>query len=102
VTLLYGNVLGRGPDAGGLADWVGKLGSGWSRGEVLVGFSESVEYRAKTHHAVDVTMAYVGMLRRSPDPDGFTNWVASLDAGMSRVSLINGFFASPEYTNRFQ
>jgi hypothetical protein len=43
VTLLYNNVLGRAPDQAGLDGWVGLLGSGYTRGQVLLGFSDSVE-----------------------------------------------------------
>ena len=102
VTLLYNNVLGRDPDAGGLADWVGRLESGQSRGSILVGFSESVEYRAASEHEVVVTMAYVGMLRRAPEPGGFEFWVDKMDTGMTRISMMGGFFRSIEYANRFQ
>ena len=101
VTLLYNNVLGRDPDAGGLADWVGRLESGQSRGSILVGFSESVEYRAAYEHEVVVTMAYVGMVRRAPEPGGFEFWVDKMDTGMTRISMMGGFFRSIEYANRF-
>lgn len=43
VTMLYKNVLRRGPDAGGFAFHVDTLEQGRSRAEVLVGFSESIE-----------------------------------------------------------
>jgi hypothetical protein len=44
VTLLYNNVLGRGPDAGGLKAWVDAIDvRGASRELVLYGFSESTE-----------------------------------------------------------
>jgi hypothetical protein len=44
VTLLYNNVLGSGPDAGGLKDWVDTIDvRGASRELVLYGFSESTE-----------------------------------------------------------
>ena len=44
VDLVYTNVLGRSADAGGAAYWSGLLGSGTSRGTVMVGFSESAEF----------------------------------------------------------
>ncbi|GGK18211.1 DUF4214 domain-containing protein [Salinarimonas ramus] len=43
VALLYQNVLGRGPDDGGNAFWLGELAGGRSRENVLVQFSESPE-----------------------------------------------------------
>ena len=36
-------MLGREPDPTGLATWTGDLSSGWTRGQVLIGFSESQE-----------------------------------------------------------
>ena len=103
VTLVYQNVLGRLPDAGGLAYWTGLLNSGsLTRGQVMVGFSESLEYRQNSHNEVYVTMMYIGMLRRSPEQGGFDFWVQYMDAGNSGLALINGFLYSPEYENRFQ
>ncbi len=48
VRLVYQNVLGRSPDAAGLAYWQSQLASGMSRGTMMVGFSESAEFRLKT------------------------------------------------------
>ncbi len=49
VTLLYNNVLDRAPDTAGLNDWVGQLNSGaLSRAQVVLGFSESLEFRLGT------------------------------------------------------
>jgi hypothetical protein len=52
--LLHNNVLGRGPDATGLAGWLNYLtpgnasGTTFTRGMVLVGFAESPENIAKS------------------------------------------------------
>jgi len=103
VTLVYQNVLGRSPDPGGYAYWVGQLSSGaQTRGQVMLGFSESPEYKALMSHEVLVTMTYVGMLRRSPEQGGFEFWVGYLDGGNSELSLIDEFLNSQEYANRFQ
>ena len=102
VTLLYNNVLGRAPDQAGLNGWVQLLVSGgYSRGQVLLGFSESTEYQAAMANKVFVTMMYVGMLRRTPEPTGFNAWVALMVSGTPRASVIDGFFQSTEYRNRF-
>ncbi len=51
VELVYRNVLGRSPDSGGRTHWAGELASGrLSRGEVMVGFSESPEFGAPVVH----------------------------------------------------
>lgn len=46
ITLLYNNVLGRNPDATGLANWQQAFDLGSSRADVLIGFSESPENQA--------------------------------------------------------
>ncbi|WP_335948625.1 DUF4214 domain-containing protein [Salipiger bermudensis] len=48
VTLLYNNVLDRDPDANGLDTWVNRLEEGWTRAEVVRGFSQSTEFVEKT------------------------------------------------------
>ncbi len=44
VNRVYWNVLGRGADRAGYDYWVGQLNSGMTRGEMMVGFSQSIEY----------------------------------------------------------
>ncbi|WP_339109635.1 DUF4214 domain-containing protein [Thioclava sp. GXIMD4216] len=45
VTLLYENVLGRAPGSAGLADWCARMeDQGWSRADVVEGFSQSGEF----------------------------------------------------------
>ena len=48
VELLYNNVLGRQPDAAGMTYWTDLLDSGETHVAVLLGFSESDEFKAKT------------------------------------------------------
>ncbi|WP_127115749.1 DUF4214 domain-containing protein [Shimia sediminis] len=49
VTLLYNNVLDRAPDAAGLASWLNALESGsMTREEIVLGFSESLEFIANS------------------------------------------------------
>jgi hypothetical protein len=67
----------------------------------MLGFSESVEYKAKKANEVYVTMMYVGMLRRSPEPGGYNGWLAYLLGGNSILNMVNGFYLSTEYHGRF-
>jgi uncharacterized protein YkwD len=101
VTLLYKNVLGRDPDPGGYAYWTGQLSGGASRGEVLLGFSESQEHKTLSSDKVYVTMIYVGMLRKSPDQPGYEVWLRNLSSGQSRLTIIQNFLDSTEYRLRF-
>ncbi|MEM7337278.1 MAG: DUF4214 domain-containing protein [Actinomycetota bacterium] len=48
VTLVYHNVLERDPDDPGFAHWVTALNNGYSRGAMMIAFSESKEYVRKT------------------------------------------------------
>jgi hypothetical protein len=45
VDLVYRNILRRAPDPTGAAYWIGRLQAGMRAGELLVGFSESAEFR---------------------------------------------------------
>ena len=101
VDLVYQNVLGRAPDTGGRAFWLGQLNGGMTRGEMMIGFSESAEYQSAIFNETYVTMMYVGMLKRAPDSGGFAFWVGYLDGGNSGQTLISGFLGSAEYHNRF-
>lgn len=48
VALVYRNVLGRKPDSTGFAYWTRQLQEGQPRGAVMLGFSESSEFKNKT------------------------------------------------------
>lgn len=102
VALVYNNVLGRAYDPVGQAFWTGEPDSGrMTRGQVMLEFSESPEYQSLVRSEVYSTMMYIGMLRRAPDPGGFSFWVDYLDQGNSGLALIDGFLGSPEYRARF-
>jgi len=102
VNLVYQNVLGRAPDTTGFIFWTYQLDTGAvSRGQLMLNFSESAEYWARSYNMVYVTMMYVGMLRRAPDPAGFNFWMGYMNAGNPGQSLINGFLVSTEYHSRF-
>jgi FG-GAP-like repeat/Domain of unknown function (DUF4214) len=50
---------------------------------------------------VNVTMLYVGMLRRAPDVSGYNFWVNEAAQGRSVRGLIDQFIAAAEYRTRF-
>ncbi len=113
VSRLYGNVLGRAPDAAGLENWTARLANGASRAEVLLGFSESAEYRAATGpatanrlwtvdpEAVDVLRAYMTVLDRQPDADGLLYWTAARNGGLANTGVVDAFVSSAEFQTRF-
>ena len=98
VTLLYGNALGRAPDAAGLDFWTGALNSGaLTRPDVVLGFSDSAEFKATTApalagglwapdlDAVAVERVYLAALDRSPDAAALAFWTNALDSGAATV-----------------
>ena len=115
VALLYQNVQGRTGSAEEISSWVNILDNGyngetWNRGRVMVGFSESTEYKAKMDPEVRVYSLYWGLLNRVPDDVGWDGgdgdggakgWPDYIKEGWSPNALINGFLDSQEYLNRF-
>jgi len=101
VELVYQNVLGRPGDAGGIASWTGKLDAKTkNRGEVMVGFSESGEYKNKTRALADVVNVYTGMLRRTPTKAENSQWEPLLKAGTARSDLVASILGSAAYDAR--
>ncbi|GAB4404591.1 MAG: hypothetical protein OHK0048_24110 [Rhodoferax sp.] len=98
---VYQNVLEHAPDTAGLSYWMSELSQGLGRGAMMTRFSESTEYRNLSMPNVQVTLLYMGMLRRAPDAAGYDYWVPILQGGGSVLPLIDGFLASPEYSARF-
>jgi uncharacterized protein YkwD len=84
VALVYQNVLDR---PGSVADrnyWTSEISSGRrTRGTVMIGFSESAEYKGTQSSEVTVSVLYILWLDRVPTTQEFTNGVAALDGGMS-------------------
>ena len=112
-TRLYLNVLGRAPDAAGLEHWTSKLAGGTSRAEILLGFSESAEFRDKTHsatanklwtvdpEAMDVLRCYMAILDRAPDAGGLASWIAVRENGLTNAGMVDAFIGSAEFQTRF-
>lgn len=102
VTRVYQNVLGRDPEPEGYKYWLGQLSAGMSRGEMMIGFSESLENKNARAHSLRVTMSHVGMLRRAPTQVEYDSWVSEISAGRVTVlDLINALLNSQEYAARF-
>ncbi len=97
VELVYENVLGRDPSSADTAYWVGELSSGRrSRGQVMVGFSESPEYKSITANHVKVIGPYFALLRRVPSLADIAAWGPS-----SSQTIVSAIVKSYEYAARF-
>lgn len=116
VTLLYNNVLDRSPDAAGLNGWETRLSEGASREQVVIGFSQSTEFkmntqtnasayatalyeRAQSESFDDVFRLYRATLDRSPDQPGLEAWSTRLTTGEEYTSIASGFTNSVEFQN---
>ncbi len=93
VTDLYAEVLGRTPDAGGLAFWVSRTAA-VGRAPVAYDFFQSVESRRDR-----VAALFRHLLGRSPDAGGWTYWAGVLADGRD-VSLAVFLASSDEYADR--
>jgi hypothetical protein len=99
VRFVYAKVLGRSPDASGLAYWVKRLGSGWARGRVMTAFSESGEGKAKLAPQVGPTVVSTALLGRPPsaaEAQPATDW---LRAGGSLDTVIDGVRSSDAFAD---
>lgn len=100
VELVYHNVLGRDPDAAGLASWTAKLDKKVkNRGQVMVGFSESNEFKRRTNDLAFLINLYTGMVQRMPTAAEAAQ--ADLMASETGSDLIiRTIYTSPEYVDR--
>lgn len=101
VTRMYRVVLGREAEEAGLQDWSERLRSGNScAADIVLGFFFSPEYEAKAKSNGEIiTDFYSAMLDRTPDSDGYNDWVKHLDVGMTKTSIAYGFVGSQEFGN---
>jgi hypothetical protein len=101
VDLVYDQVLGRPADPAGRAFWIRELESGRrSRGQVMVGFSESSEHRRKLAELVDAAVAHATLLAREPSPGELDAWVSRQRGGTAHRDLVGELLRSAEYAAR--
>lgn len=105
VDLVYRNVLLRAPDGGGLNHWASALDRGVPRGTVMLGFSESIEFRNRTADEVasieavgPVGRLYRAYFLRAPDETGLAYWT---NTGLPLAAVSEQFAASTEFRNRY-
>ncbi len=102
VSRIYTDVLGRSADPAGVAFWTAQLDQRRrSRGAVMVGFSDSGEYRRKQHEFVDAVVAHVFLLGRSPTTTEVDEWSTAQRELQSQKLLLMTLLDSAEYQARF-
>jgi SpoIID/LytB domain protein len=95
VRALYQDVLGRGPDPAGLANWTSAVLTTGNAQVVARGLIYSPE-RMNTL----VVALYRSALLRDPEPAGRDSWVRNLEASRSLTSLQVSIYGSPESLQR--
>ncbi len=105
VELIYRNVLGRAADGEGSNHWTSALDRGVSRGDVMIGFSESTEFKNRTapeltsiEHNGPVGRLYMAYFLRRPDEQGLDYWI---NTGLPTGAVSEQFARSPEFTRRY-
>ncbi len=92
VNALYHDILGRAPDAGGKALFVGKLNAGASAQSVARALLSSPEY-----NGLLVDGMYQKYLGRAADAMGRAFWIGRLAAGATPDAVAAGLLGSTEY-----
>jgi PKD repeat protein len=102
VTRIYTDVLGRTADPSGVTYWTKQLDAGTrTRGSVMIGFSESNEYKRNQVQNVDVAVAYALLLGRAPTASEADEWNTSdRQDGLTPTALLAEILASAAYATR--
>lgn len=113
VEQMYVFALGRQGDPIGIRDWVNYLNAGATRGQVVIGFSESAEHIARTAptlnaglwipdaQAQTIARLYDATFDRLPDSYGLISWTANLKNGLPLLDIALGFSGSAEFQQRY-
>ncbi|MDO8542926.1 MAG: hypothetical protein Q7S40_20985 [Opitutaceae bacterium] len=96
----YHEVLGRDPDANGLAHYRAKWRDGWTQGQIRDDLRRSTEGRG--NHIRDViTKAYRDLLGREPDPEGYAIYEKAMrERGYTERDIRQAIMNGDEYRQR--
>jgi len=73
-----------------------------TRAQVIRVLVDHADVDAKEYNNAFVAMQYYGYLRRTPEPDGYQNWLNYLNSHPTDFrTMVNGFMNSIEYRLRF-
>jgi len=93
----YTEILGRAPDAPGLASWVNFVVASRSLETAAVGFLASAEFEARPLSLQGyITVLYRTFLGRNPDPAGLAAWQSVLQATIVSIAEA-GFVPAAEF-----
>jgi hypothetical protein len=100
ITTIYRNVFDRDPDPSGRDFYLRRLDQKvWSRGQVVLSFSESSEYERKMRPTVTIVELVRAMTGRAPTTAQVEALRATYEAGGS-AAVFAALIATPEYAAR--
>jgi hypothetical protein len=98
----YRDVLGREPDANGLAHYRAKWRDGWTQGQIRDDLKRSHEGR-DSHAKTAITRAYRELLGREPDAAGYANYERLMrEKGFSERDVRAAIMSGDEYRQRMR
>jgi len=97
----YQTILGRAATTQEQTDWGTQLSAGANRGVVVLGLTESAEYKLTSDTKLSVALDYLGLLGRPAEQEGFDYWVNMQTTTAPEITVVGGFIASAEYHDRF-
>ena len=98
VTRIYTDVLGRTADTAGVNYWTGRLDAhAKTRGQVMVGFSESSEYKRKQAENTDAAVVFIYVMGRRPSDLEVAGWASRNKAGIPVPELAEELLRSSAY-----
>jgi hypothetical protein len=101
VNKIYVNLFERTGDPSGVNYWTGKLDRREStRGQVMIGFSESTEFKRVRAEEISVVLLYRSLLQRAATSSEFASQVSRLQGGTTVQRLILEIVDSAEYAGR--
>ena len=100
ITKIYRDVLGRDPDANGLAHYRAKWRQGWTQGQIRDDLRRSNEGRdSKVRDAI--TRAYREVLGREPDPVGYATYERAMrERGYTERDIRRALMSGDEYRQK--
>jgi uncharacterized protein (TIGR03118 family) len=95
INALYEDILGRAPDAAGLAYYQQQLASGASNASIAQSLWDSTEHRTD-----EVVEFYHEFLNRAPDAQGEQFWVNAFSSwGTEQIEVVGFLTSTPEFQN---
>jgi TP901 family phage tail tape measure protein len=99
LTALYQQLLGRAPDAAGVAFWQQQINQGASVNSLIAGIKNSPEYLDKTYGTgtSGINQLFMQLLKRPANAGDLAFWLSRYNSGQTLDQISAGIKQSPEY-----